>query len=186
MHDIRPAPAPRDWHDALAALPLETPPPGGWQAMAARLDARRRRRIPVWAAASAAALVLALVLPWRLQQPQRPAPAEEAQLQSASAAIDDERLEALYAQSAELEALLGLARDERMSSGTAALISEALDEQLARIDLALIQPGLAQDERLRLWQRRVEGLRAATGFEGNQRWLAAQGSRYDAALVFVD
>ncbi len=184
MHDHRPAPVPRDWHDALAALPLEAPPPGGWQAVAARLDTRRRRRWPVWAA-SAAALVLAIALPWRLQQlaqPASPAPAApQAPLASA-----DAQLEALYAQSAQLEALLGLARDERVSSGTAALISQALDEQLARIDLALIQPGLAQNERLRLWQRRVESLRAATGFEGNQRWLAAQGSRYDTALVLVD
>ena len=184
MHDHCPAPAPRSWHDALAALPLETPPPGGWQAVAARLDARRRRPWPLWAA-SAAALALAIALPWRLQQVPSPA-APATGTGPAAVAPADGQLEALYAQSAELEALLGLSRDERVSSGSAALISQALDEQLGRIDLALIQPGLAQDERLRLWQRRVEGLRAATGFEGNQRWLAAQGSRYDTALVLVD
>ena len=183
MHDHCPAPAPRSWHDALAALPLETPPPGGWQAVAARLDARRRRPWPLWAA-SAAALVLAIALPWRLHQP--PPASSTTGTRPAAVAATDEQFEALYAQSAELEALLGLSRDERVSSGTAALISQALDEQLGRIDLALIQPGLARDERLRLWQRRVESLRAATGFEGNQRWLAAQGSRYDTALVLVD
>src|SRR5690606_35282274 len=40
MSDSTPASAPRDWRDALAALPLESPPSGGWRALLARLDAR--------------------------------------------------------------------------------------------------------------------------------------------------
>ena len=179
--------APRDWGEALAALPLETPPAGGWSAIAARLDAHRRSRWPLWAASAAAialALALALALPWPSQE--RVPATGVVQVPAASRAVEGDRLEQMYAQSAELEALLGLARDDRASSGTAALISVALDDQLGAIDMALMQPGLSREQQLQLWQQRVEALIAAAGFESNRRWLAAQGSRYDAALVLVD
>lgn len=176
--------APRDWSEALSALPLDTPPAGGWNAVSARLDARRRSRWPLWAA-SAATLALALALPWRLERPAADVATAQAPAASSPSSAADP-LEALYTESAQLEALLVFARDDRVSSGTAALVSEALDEQLSAIDLALMQPGLSRDEQLGLWQQRVEGLRAATGFESNRRWLAAQGGRYDAALVTLD
>jgi hypothetical protein len=184
-----PAP-PRDWRDAFASLQSESPPPGGWTAIAARLDARapagrtsragRRVRWPLWAA-SAAALTLAIALPWRV-----PTPPTAAEADSGIATASADPLEQLYAESAQLESLLALARDDRVSSATAALLADAFNDRLAAIDAALIQPGLDREAQLSLWQQRVDGLRTLTGFESNRRWLAAQGGRYDAALLTVD
>lgn len=95
-------------------------------------------------------------------------------------------LEQLYFESAQLEALLAVARDDRVSSATAAVLAEAYEERLAAIDAALARPGLDRETQVALWQQRVEGLRSLTGFESNRRWLAAQGTRYDGALVLVD
>ncbi len=191
MHDQDPS-APRDWCEALSALPLETPPPGGWNALSARLDARQPARAPSrppgqwrwprWAAGIAAAVVaLTLVAPWRGALDAAPAPGPDAAMADAR-----EPLEQLYAESARLESLLAVARDERVSTATAAVFSDTLGERLAAIDAALAQPGLARDAQAALWEQRVEALRALTGFESNRRWLVAQGTRYDAALVLVD
>ena len=182
---IQPPQAPHDWRDAFAALPQETPPAGGWNALAARLDARRPRpRWPLWAA-SAAAVVLAVALPWRLQMPATDtAPPVSATAGVVPAAEDP--LERLYAESAQLESLLAVARDERVSSGTAAALSGELETRLASVDVALMQPGLSRDQQLALWQQRVDSLRTLTGFESNRRWLAAQGAHYDGVLVAVD
>ena len=181
---------PRDWAQAFAALPTEAPPAGGWQAVTARLDARRRPRWPLFMAA-AAVLMLAVALPWRLHPPggedtAAPVAGPVAGRVAAPATAGDDALAGLQAESARLEALLAFARDERVSSATAAVLAEQMDESLAAIDAALIQPGLPIETRRALWQQRVDGLRAVTGFESNRRWLAAQGTRYDAALVAVD
>jgi hypothetical protein len=181
---------PRDWAQAFAALPPETPPADGWQAVSARLDARRRPRWPLWMAA-AAVLMLAVALPWRLSPPgsetnPQSTPASMAGRTAGPAQAGDGALAQLQAESARLEALLAFARDERVSSATAALLAEQMDDDLAAIDAALMQPGLPIETRRALWQQRVDGLRAVTGFESNRRWLAAQGTRYDAALVAVD
>lgn len=62
-------PAPEDWGQAFAALPLETPPVGGWNRVAAALPARRSRA-RVWIpAAAAACLALAVAVPWRDTSP---------------------------------------------------------------------------------------------------------------------
>ena len=58
---------PRDWGEAFAALPLERPANDGWARVAAKLDARRNPRWPLWLAA-AAALLLAVALPWQWQR----------------------------------------------------------------------------------------------------------------------
>lgn len=181
---------PRDWAQAFAALPPETPPADGWRAVSARLDARRRPRWPLWMAA-AAVLMLAVGVPWRLSPPgsETNPPATPASLAGRAAGptqAGDGDLAQLQAESARLEALLAFARDERVSSATAALLAEQMDDDLAAIDAALMQPGLPIETRRALWQQRVDGLRAVTGFESNRRWLAAQGTRYDAALVAVD
>jgi len=175
---------PRDWHEAFAALPPESPPAGGWQAVAAKLDARRRTRWPLWMA-SAAVLALAVAAPWR-QVPDAvdAAPATTPAGTLAAAPVDP--LERMYAESAQLESLLAVARDDRVASATAALLADEFDGQLAAIDAALMQPGLSREEQLSLWQQRVDGLRTLTSFESNRRWLASQGVRYDAALVAVD
>lgn len=193
MSDPVPGPSPRDWRDAFAALPPEPPPPGGWRAMEARLDARAgvdrgaartpSRRWPLWAA-SAAALALAVALPWRQADEARLAPRQATAADPATVTLDP--LEQLYAESAQLESLLAVARDDRVASATAAVLGAAFADQLAAIDARLANPGLSRDAQLSLWQQRVEGLRTLTGFESNRRWLAAQGARYDAALVLVD
>ena len=180
-----PPQAPRDWRDAFAALPAEAPPAGGWQAIAARLDARRpRARWPLWAA-SAAAVVLAVALPWRLQVPETGTTPPPSAATGIAATVEDP-FERLYAESAQLESLLAVARDERVSSATAAALSGELESRLASIDVALMQPGLTRDQQLDLWRQRVDSLRTLTGFESNRRWLAAHGAHYDGVLVAVD
>jgi hypothetical protein len=95
-------------------------------------------------------------------------------------------LEPLYARSAQLESLLAMARDDRVSSGTSAALSDGLDAHLASIDAALIQPGLDDDQRTDLWQQRVDALQQLVGIETTNRLYAARGQRYDAALVSID
>ncbi len=178
-------PAPDDWPRAFAALPPETPPPGGWDAIARRLDARRhaRSRAPLWLAA-AAVLLLAIALPWRLQWFESGEPVAVVHESEAEATRDP--FDALYAESAQLETLLVAARDDRMASGTAALLAGELELRLAAIDAALMQPDLSREQRLGLWQERVEGLRTLAGFESSRRWRAAQGLQYRSALARID
>ena len=184
MPDATRSMPPNDWRDALAALPMDAPPTDGWSRVATRLDARRRRNLRLWLA-SAAALVLAIALPWQLQRDRAPAPATLATTTPAADTATD-RLHALQAESARLEALLQLARDERVSSATAAALAGELDARVAGIDAALMQPSLPVEQQLALWQDRVDALRSVAGFEGTRRWLVANGSRYDGALVRVD
>lgn len=175
---------PTTWGDAFALLPAESPPAGGWSAIAVTLDARRRSRKPLWFA-TAAAVLLAVALPWKLQW----APSDDAQPRAwpeARPVAAADPLEPLYAESAQLESLLAVARDDRFASGTAAVLASEFESQLASIDAALMQPGLSGEQRQALWQQRVDSLRTLTSFESNRRWLAAQGSSYDAALVVVD
>lgn len=98
----------------------------------------------------------------------------------------DASLETLYSASAQLETLLTLTRDTRVESGPAAALAGAFDAELATIDAQLAQPGLAAAQQQALWQARVDTLQQATGFETNQRVLAADGGRLDGALVTVD
>jgi len=263
--------APRDWREAFAALPPETPPADAWSRLSARLDARgivatavrrpvrsRFARKAGWLGVAAAA-ALALVVAWprhdvpvtdvhgagalaaaeaptvdagralvrereREQAPaSTPTPASmpasgadaaDAQLAGTrvprhaaadaialpkaieaarkpqlavrdAATADDASLDALYAESARLETLLALARDDRVASAGAALIAAELDAQVAGIDVELAQPGLDATRRNTLWQARVDALRQAAGFESTQRLLAAQGD-VGALLVSVD
>ena len=104
---------------------------------------------------------------------------------TAAPAVDGAHLDALYAESAQLEALLALARDDRVASASAALLASALDAQVAGIDARLAQPGLGPAQRTNLWQARVDALRQAAGFESTQRVLASQGDG-GALLVSVD
>ena len=95
------------------------------------------------------------------------------------------RLSGLYAESAQLETLLALARDDRVANAGALVVGEELDAQVAAIDASLTRTGLSDEERLRLWQARVDALRLAAGFESTQRLLASQG-RGEMLLVSVD
>lgn len=92
----------------------------------------------------------------------------------------------LQSESAQLESLVALARDDRVGSGAATLMSAELDHGIAAIDAALSATGVGETERIALWQQRVDALRALAGVEGSQRWYAARGERYEDALVRVD
>ncbi|QWP76629.1 hypothetical protein J5226_24140 [Lysobacter sp. K5869] len=109
---------------------------------------------------------------------------------AASNAADDTRLTAqlrdLQAESAQLEALVAAARDDRVASASAAVMSAGLDQRLRLIDAALIDAALPADARVALWRERVDSLRSLAGVESTQRWYAARGERYDGALVRVD
>lgn len=187
----RPHDPPGDWHEAFAALPLEAAPDGGWAAISGRLDGARRRRrwsTRAFPLAAAATLLLAVAATW-LTWPARqaPGPAQQQPLADATKPpADDDALAGLQAESARLEALLDYARDPRVASGTAAAIATELDARMAVIDAALMQPGLPPQRQAELWRERVQALRAFAGFESNRRWLAANGARYDGALVRVD
>ena len=100
-------------------------------------------------------------------------------------ATDQEALQSLYAQSAQLEGLLAQVRDERMTSGPAAALAGQLEARLALIDASLSQPSLEAGQRADLWRERVGALQQLAGFESTQRWLTAQGERYDGQLVAV-
>ena len=180
---------PRDsWQEAFAALPLEEAPADGWGAVARRLDARRRRVRRWLPLAAAAALALAVVPTW-LPQPTRQQPAAgNAQGTSArqQAATRSETLEQVHAESARLEALLQYARDGRMASGAAAVMTADFDARITAIDAALVRPGLSSEQRMQLWRERVGMLRDFASFESTRRLLAASGERYDGALVHVD
>jgi hypothetical protein len=171
----------------LSTLAPESPPDGGWARVSSRLDARRfrRRHGRAWLAA-AAALVLAVALPWQLPRVPDASPSATSGAATTAAAAGEDALQRLYAESGQLETLLQLARDDRVSSGTAAILASELDARIASIDAALMQPDLPPPRQLRLWQDRVDALRSAAGFEGTRRWLVAQGARYDAGLVQID
>jgi hypothetical protein len=104
-----------------------------------------------------------------------------AMLASATPPLDE-----LQGQSAQLEGLLALARDERVSSGTSAALSSDLDARVASIDASLVQPDLDPTQRAALWSERVEALQQLVGIETTNRLYAARGQTFDVALVSVD
>jgi len=177
---------PATWHDAFAALPLEDVPADGWNAVARRLDTRRRRPRWMLPLAAAAVLALAVVPVWLQRTPEAVQPAAVAQRQGATAGPAAPTLAQLQAESARLEALLRYARDGRVASGTAAVMAAEFDARLSAVDAALMQPGGDPARQATLWRERVEILRASAGFESTRRWLAANGEHYDGALVRVD
>lgn len=103
-----------------------------------------------------------------------------------TAAAATPELERLHAESAQLEALVALARDDRIATGAVAALGGELESRVARIDAALAEPSTSAEQQLGLWRERVEALRALAGFETTQRLLAARGEQYDAMLVSVD
>lgn len=242
--------APRDWSEAFAALPPETPSPDALQDVFARIpvQASTHRRSPRLTLALAASLLALACLPllWRelprvttpgpQQRTIAPTPTPEpvastrpaldttpplvTDTASATIAADaqpthstpiriaktdtprrkpqhanhavptadpaDKDMEPLYAESARLEALLALARDDRVASATAVALGSDFEARLSGIDAALAQPSLDVQHRLDLWRERVSALRAYASFESTQRALAASGERYDAMLVSID
>jgi len=127
--------------------------------------------------------------PPRMAPAQRPIrtvaePAGATRLASSDATT--QRLESLYAESAQLEQLLAIVRDERVASGASAALSGELDSRVVAIDATLTQPALDDAQRADLWDQRVDALQQLVGIEATNRLYAARGQRYDAALVSVD
>lgn len=95
-------------------------------------------------------------------------------------------IESLHAESAQLEQLLAMVRDERVASATSVALSSDLDDHIAGIDSALAQPGLDAIDRDRLWQKRVDALQQLVGIETTNRLLSARGEHFNASLVSID
>jgi hypothetical protein len=217
---------PRDWADAFGALPLEAPPDGAWQRLAASLPPVQAPAHPArWhrpALALAATAFFAAVIPlmqWRnaevtappLQRapaiattsPARPdapmgpsasepaigIPADIATARPRAPAspvrpavtrpapvpaiAEPARLDALYTESARLEAVLAQLPDSNTGNVAALAVSADLQDQVTHIDLALSQPALPDATRTALWEQRVDTLRQLTGVEATQRWQVA-------------
>lgn len=231
------APLPRDWADAFGNLPLEAPPEGAWQRIAAALPPihtpvrRTQWRRPALAlAATAFFAAVAPLLPWRtavdtpLPPAHAPLPAIATRLprvatpeplvrpaEVAAVAVQDAPrvarsapasgaqrtpghamparqdspapLDALYTESARLEAVLAQLPDNTVGNVAMLAVSADLQDQVAHIDLALSQPALRESTRAALWQQRVDTLRQLTGVEATQRWqVALDGTAADTAV----
>jgi hypothetical protein len=83
------------------------------------------------------------------------------------------RLDALYTESARLEAVLAHLPDSGTGNVAALAVSADLQDQVTHIDLALSQPALPDVTRTALWEQRVDTLRQLTGVEATQRWQVA-------------
>lgn len=105
---------------------------------------------------------------------------------AADVATRAEALARLQQQSRQLEALIAMARDERVGTGAGVAMTGELDAVLARLDADLQRPDLDATQRVSLWQQRVETLEHLAGVTTTQRWLSAQGALDQVALVSVD
>ena len=96
---------------------------------------------------------------------------------------DPARLDALYTESARLEAVLAQLPDTTVGNVAMLAVSADLQDQVAHIDLALSQPALQESARAALWQQRVDTLRQLTGVEATQRWqIALNDTSADTAI----
>ncbi|MBL8256537.1 MAG: hypothetical protein JNJ62_08050 [Pseudoxanthomonas mexicana] len=87
--------------------------------------------------------------------------------------VQPARLDALYNESARLEAVLAQLPDTGASNVATLAVAADLQDQVAHIDLALSQSALPIDTRAALWEERVDTLRQLTGVETTQRWSVA-------------
>lgn len=102
--------------------------------------------------------------------PARPAVARSAPVPTTA---EPARLDALYTESARLEAVLAQLPDSNTGNVAALAVSADLQDQVTHIDLALSQPALPVATRTSLWEQRVDTLRQLTGVEATQRWQVA-------------
>lgn len=164
---------------AFDRLPLDTPDRSAWPALKAHI-ARHQRKRPRWpfALAAAAVLALAALMPGWLA---KPAPTVDAPFVAAVQSTDP--LDALMAESAQLEHFISAASNDAMESASTTMLSLAFEERVQRVDAALSDPLLDDASRQLLWQQRVSLLREYAGVQGTRQWLAAQGATLDGALV---
>jgi len=189
MPDARPPlpPTGPDIAAALSALPLETPERSAWPLLAERIAAGERARRPrarwPFAVAAAAVLFAVLVMPRLPLQPD--AAGVPAPVAVAPATADPAALDALMAESAQLENLLDAVAGESSTSASATALALEFEAQLQRLDASLSDPDLDTQTRVALWDRRVSLLREFAGIQGTQQWLAAEGDDRDGELVAV-
>lgn len=131
------------------------------------------------AAKSAPTALVAAIAPDHAARAEKPLPTVDA------TARGQESIASLYAESAQLEALLSKMQDERVSTGPAAALAGQYASRLATIDASLSDPALPHDRNAALWGERIEVLRELVGFQASQRWLNARGERYDGQWVAV-
>ncbi|GAB3099402.1 hypothetical protein [Lysobacter terrae] len=118
---------------------------------------------------------------------QSPAATSAVSLPSSDAtATSADPLGPLKLQSAQLEALIALARDERVANASNEWLSSEIDAGIAVVDAALSQSDVAPSRQQELWQQRVDLLQQLAGVEATSRWLAAQGASNETLLVSVD
>jgi hypothetical protein len=145
----------------LAALPVPEPPAGGWNRVAAELDAAPRARAwPVAGLAAASAVAAAVALVMVTAPHDRRAPAAGAATQPAAdmvAATGD--VNALIAQSQHLESVLArLGGRRHLERAGTALTLDVLEQRIAYLDENLNRATAAEsaaDSRERLWEERV-------------------------------
>ncbi|QNP39833.1 hypothetical protein [Lysobacter solisilvae (ex Woo and Kim 2020)] len=118
-----------------------------------------------------------------------PSPAQPdvaASIAAATTAATADPLPQLKTQSAQLEALVAMARDDRVGNASNQLLSSELDAGIAVVDAALSQADVTAPRQQELWQQRVDLLQQLAGVEATSRWLAAQGMSNETLLVSVD
>ncbi|HEY0503600.1 MAG TPA: hypothetical protein VGD42_08900 [Lysobacter sp.] len=168
----------------VASTPVTTKVPAASLPIAG--DATPKRPKPARAPASSsrtASSATVAATPEGLQPPIDVSPSTNTAV-AATTPVDP--LPRLYAESAQLEALVALARDDRVASASGAVLTGELDARIGLIDAALSQSDLSPAQRSALWRQRIDALRELAGVESTERWLAAQGERLDGALVRVD
>ena len=159
----------------VASSEVSTPAPKTTHHKPARIAPVAARRSRIESAPPAVSAVSS--------QAAQPDPAPLTASEKTDATVDP--LQKLKTQSAQLEALVALARDERVANASSELLSSELDSGIAAVDAALAQPNLADARKQELWQQRVDLLQQLAGVEATSRWLAAQGTSNDTALVSV-
>ena len=90
-----------------------------------------------------------------------------------AAAAEPARLDALYTESARLEAVLAQLPDSGAGNVAALAVSADLQDQVSHIDIALSQPALPAATHTALGEERVDTLRQLTGVQATQRWQVA-------------
>ena len=167
--------------EAFGRLPLETPERSAWplleRRIAAKPSGRPRSRWP-FALAAAAMLAVAALTP-RLMSPPTPVPVTE----PVAASTAPTTLDNLMAESAQLENYISATSNDDVASASAAVLGLEFEDRLRQLDVALSSPTLDPQNRLQLWQQRVNLLRDYAGLQGTSQWLASDGATLDGALV---
>ncbi|MFY2763550.1 hypothetical protein [Arenimonas sp. MALMAid1274] len=165
---------------AFAGLPQEAPERSAWPLLEQRIAARQPRHRARWPLLLAAAAVLAVaaVMPRLITPP--PAPATPV---VADTPVQTPGLEALMAESAQLEGFITRVSNPDLGSANATMLSLEFEDGLQLLDSRLADPTLDRPSREQLWQRRVSLLRDYAGLQATTQSLVSQGQNLDGALV---